>query len=41
MPMEQASCPECGAAVGGQNHQPVEGTDRDTGMEDLMRDMVL
>lgn len=25
MPMEQARCSECGAAVGGQNHAPAEG----------------
>lgn len=34
MPMELALCPECGAAVGGQNHEGVAGTSRATNMED-------
>jgi hypothetical protein len=25
MPMQLASCPECGSAVGGQNHAPTAG----------------
>ncbi|KAL4954401.1 hypothetical protein BDW69DRAFT_183532 [Aspergillus filifer] len=33
MPMERACCPECGAAVGGANHQPDEGVTRATEME--------
>ncbi|XP_069477992.1 NFX1-type zinc finger-containing protein 1-like isoform X2 [Ambystoma mexicanum] len=24
-PMEESSCPECGAAIGGQNHNPAQG----------------
>ncbi|EPE32161.1 hypothetical protein GLAREA_07294 [Glarea lozoyensis ATCC 20868] len=34
MPMEQARCPECGAAVGGQNNTPAGGVTRATQMED-------
>jgi hypothetical protein len=33
MPMEQARCPECGAPVGGSNHQVVAGVTRATDME--------
>ena len=33
LPMEQARCPECGAAIGGQNHAFLEGNARDVGME--------
>ena len=33
MPMEEARCPECGAPVGGQNHQAVEGVTRAENME--------
>ncbi|KAJ5271485.1 hypothetical protein N7524_004754 [Penicillium chrysogenum] len=33
MPMELAKCPECGAHIGGQNHQPVEGVSRAEHME--------
>lgn len=33
MPMELARCPECGAAIGGQHHQLVEGATRATAME--------
>ena len=33
MPMEQARCPECGAAVGGQHHQAVAGVTRAVEME--------
>ncbi len=33
MPMEEARCPECGARVGGRNHQAVEGVTRATDME--------
>lgn len=28
MPMELARCPECGAQVGGQHHNPVTGVRR-------------
>jgi hypothetical protein len=34
MPMEEATCPECGARVGGQNHQAVAGVTRAENMED-------
>ena len=34
MPMEEARCPECGAAVGGRSHQAVEGVTRARDMED-------
>ena len=37
MPMEQARCPECGASVGGLNHQPVAGVRRDGQMEEMAR----
>jgi hypothetical protein len=33
MPMELAKCPECGEGIGGQNHMPAEGTQRDMQME--------
>ncbi|TQV90192.1 NF-X1 finger and helicase domain-containing protein [Cordyceps javanica] len=33
MPMEQARCPECGAPIGGQNHQSVPGVTRADAME--------
>jgi hypothetical protein len=33
MPMERARCPECGAPVGGQNHEAVDGVTRATSME--------
>ncbi|KAM3486416.1 hypothetical protein MY8738_000632 [Beauveria namnaoensis] len=33
MPMEQARCPECGAAIGGLNHQSVAGVTRAGNME--------
>ncbi|KAJ5470393.1 hypothetical protein N7530_007750 [Penicillium desertorum] len=33
MPMELAKCPECGARIGGQNHQVVEGVSRAEHME--------
>ncbi|KAK4141918.1 uncharacterized protein C8A04DRAFT_13673 [Dichotomopilus funicola] len=33
MPMEIARCPECGEAIGGQNHMAMAGTQRDEEME--------
>ncbi len=33
MPMEEARCPECGAAVGGQRHVAVAGVTRAEEME--------
>ncbi|KAJ5087674.1 hypothetical protein N7456_011290 [Penicillium angulare] len=33
MPMEQATCPECGAPIGGQDHRAVEGVSRARYME--------
>ncbi|ESZ93857.1 hypothetical protein SBOR_5754 [Sclerotinia borealis F-4128] len=33
MPMEEARCPECGASIGGQDHQLVEGVTRAENME--------
>lgn len=30
--MQQSTCPECGAAIGGRDHQMVEGVSRDDGM---------
>ncbi|KAK4101149.1 hypothetical protein N658DRAFT_426189 [Parathielavia hyrcaniae] len=33
MPMQLARCPECGEAIGGQNHVTTDGTQRDLGME--------
>ncbi|KIW22051.1 uncharacterized protein PV07_12556 [Cladophialophora immunda] len=33
MPMEHARCPECGAPIGGSNHQAVTGVTRATEME--------
>jgi hypothetical protein len=31
--MELARCPECGAPIGGQSHQAVDGVVRATNME--------
>lgn len=33
MPMELARCPECGANIGGQHHQAVQGVTRAEDME--------
>lgn len=33
MPMELARCPECGARIGGANHNLVEGATRAREME--------
>ncbi|KAJ3167234.1 hypothetical protein HDU87_001723, partial [Geranomyces variabilis] len=33
MPMQRARCPECGSAVGGQNHRPDDGVRRATEFE--------
>ncbi|KAM0540826.1 hypothetical protein ACHAO7_010897 [Fusarium culmorum] len=35
MAMEQATCPECGAPIGGQNHQSVEGVRHATEIEEM------
>ncbi|KAL6887873.1 hypothetical protein GGI43DRAFT_417260 [Trichoderma evansii] len=37
LPMEEARCPECGARIGGQNHQAVEGMRHATEIENLAR----
>ncbi|KAI2622163.1 hypothetical protein GGS26DRAFT_249873 [Hypomontagnella submonticulosa] len=37
MPMERASCPECGAAVGGTHHMPAQGVQRADDIDDLAR----
>ncbi|KDN70104.1 hypothetical protein CSUB01_08968 [Colletotrichum sublineola] len=37
MPMERARCPECGAPVGGQNHQAVEGVRHAANIEEIAR----
>ncbi len=34
MPMEQARCPECGSAIGGQHYSFVDGVSRAYTMED-------
>lgn len=33
MPMELATCPECGERIGGQSHNYVEGVSRAMDME--------
>ena len=33
MPMELAQCPECGATIGGEDHEAVEGVYRAEDME--------
>lgn len=33
MPMEEARCPECSAAIGGANHRIVNGVSRAENME--------
>ncbi|KAH7139766.1 hypothetical protein B0J13DRAFT_638737 [Dactylonectria estremocensis] len=40
MAMEQASCPECGAPIGGQNHQSAEGVRHATEIEEIARGLV-
>ncbi|KAI1103087.1 hypothetical protein F4804DRAFT_245949 [Jackrogersella minutella] len=37
MPMQQARCPECGAAVGGAAHVPAQGVHRADDIENLAR----
>ncbi|KXJ96514.1 hypothetical protein Micbo1qcDRAFT_113696 [Microdochium bolleyi] len=37
MPMQLARCPECGEGVGGSNHEPTQGVERATEMDDLAR----
>ncbi|KAL6886696.1 hypothetical protein HDV57DRAFT_398647 [Trichoderma longibrachiatum] len=37
MPMQEARCPECGARIGGRNHQAVEGMRHATEIENLGR----
>lgn len=39
MPMEEARCPECGARIGGLDHQAVEGMRHAAEIENLARDM--
>ncbi|RYP09993.1 hypothetical protein DL764_000922 [Monosporascus ibericus] len=39
VPMEQASCPECGEAVGGGSHILAEGVQRADEIEDLARNL--
>lgn len=33
MPMQLARCPECGARIGGQHHEAVQGVTRAEDME--------
>ncbi|KAL9598764.1 MAG: hypothetical protein Q9219_004261 [cf. Caloplaca sp. 3 TL-2023] len=35
MPMETARCPQCGATVGGRNHQPAAGVSRAADFEEM------
>ncbi|KAI2471927.1 hypothetical protein F4781DRAFT_63806 [Annulohypoxylon bovei var. microspora] len=37
MPMQQARCPECGAAVGGTHHTPAQGVQRAEEIDNLAR----
>ncbi|KAL1880749.1 hypothetical protein Daus18300_001363 [Diaporthe australafricana] len=39
LPMEQARCPECGSAVGGQGHEPAEGVRHANEIEELSTDL--
>ncbi|KAL7925000.1 hypothetical protein ACQKWADRAFT_284759 [Trichoderma austrokoningii] len=39
MAMEEARCPECGARIGGRNHQAVAGVRHASEIENLARDM--
>ncbi|KAL3607528.1 hypothetical protein FPOAC2_02513 [Fusarium poae] len=39
MAMQEATCPECGAPIGGRNHVSVEGVRHATEIEDLAREM--
>ncbi|KAK4077913.1 uncharacterized protein Triagg1_3607 [Trichoderma aggressivum f. europaeum] len=39
MPMQEARCPECGARIGGRNHQAVEGTRQAVDIENLAMGM--
>ncbi|KAH7120477.1 AAA domain-containing protein [Dactylonectria macrodidyma] len=40
MAMEEASCPECGAPIGGQDHQSAEGVRHATEIDDIARGVV-
>ncbi|KAK7424141.1 hypothetical protein QQZ08_008747 [Neonectria magnoliae] len=37
MPMEEATCPECGARIGGRNHAAVDGVRHATEIEEIAR----
>ncbi|KAI1391377.1 uncharacterized protein F4822DRAFT_183775 [Hypoxylon trugodes] len=39
MPMQEARCPECGAAVGGRNHAPAQGVQHAADIDRLARQM--
>jgi hypothetical protein len=37
MAMEEATCPECGAPIGGRNHRSVEGVTHAAEIEEIAR----
>lgn len=39
MPMQEARCPRCGAPIGGQNHQAVEGVTAARDLEEALRNV--
>ena len=41
MPMQLARCPQCGAAIGGQDHRPTEGVARADELERELAGMSL
>lgn len=41
MPMQEARCNQCGAPIGGRHHQPAEGVERATELEQQLAEMQL
>lgn len=41
MPMQEAACPQCGARIGGRNHETVAGVRRAGDIETDMQNMML
>lgn len=41
MPMQTARCPQCGAPIGGRDHQAVEGVSRAADLEEQLRGLAM